>query len=159
VAGVLSSLPIVNLGNVCCCLWIISGGVIAAYVRQQDQETPLAPADGALVGLLAGLVGAVVALVVSIPIDLIATPLQRGILERLRQSAVEMPPELRDAIDNVISSRQSGGMAGFIVVRVLSFFFSLVVGGAVSTVGGLLGAVIFGRSTGASVAPPPPSEG
>jgi hypothetical protein len=159
VAGVLSSLPIVNLGNVCCCLWIISGGVIAAYVMQQDQETPLAPVDGALAGLLAGLVGAVVALVVSIPIDLIATPLQRGILERLRQNAVEMPPQLRDAIDEVINSRQGGGTAGFIVVRVLSFFFSLVVGGAVSAVGGLLGAVIFGRSRGTSVAPPPPSEG
>jgi hypothetical protein len=159
VAGVLSSLPIVNLGNFCCCLWIISGGVIAAYVMQQDQETPLTPADGALVGLLAGLMGAVIALVVSIPIDLIAMPLQRGILERLRQSAVEMPPELRDAIDNVINSRQGGGMAGFIVVRVVSFFFSLFVGGAASAVGGLLGAVIFGRSRGASVAPPPPLEG
>jgi hypothetical protein len=159
VAGVLSSLPVVNLGNACCCLWIISGGVIAAYVMQQDQQTPLTPADGALVGLLAGLAGAVIALVVSIPIDLIAAPLQRGILERLRQSAVEMPPELRDAIDNMINSRQGGGTAGFILLRAVSFFLSLFVGGAVSAVGGLLGAVIFGRSSGASAAPPLPPEG
>ena len=59
-AGVLSSLPVINLGNACCCLWIVSGGVIAAYVMQQDQQTPLTPADGALVGLLAGLLGAVI---------------------------------------------------------------------------------------------------
>jgi hypothetical protein len=156
---VLSSLPVINLGNACCCLWIVSGGVIAAYLMQQDQQTALTPGDGALVGLLAGLVGAVVALVVSIPIDLIASPLQRGILERLRQSAAEMPPEVRDAIDNMINSREGGGMAGFIVMRVASFFLSLFVGGAVSAVGGLLGAVIFGRSSGTALAPPGPPEG
>jgi hypothetical protein len=159
VAGVLSSLPVINLANACCCLWIVSGGLIAAYVMQQDQATPLTPGDGALVGLLAGIVGAVVALVVSIPIDLIAAPLQRGLLERLRQSAVEMPPEVRDAIDNMIRSRERGGMVGFVVVRVATFFLSLFVGGAVSTVGGLLGAVIFRRSSNAGLAPPPPPEG
>jgi len=159
VAGVLSSLPIIYLGNACCCLWIVSGGVIAAYVMQQDQQTPLTPADGALVGLLAGIVGAVVALVVSIPIEMIAAPFERGILERLRQSAGEMPPEVRDAIDNVINSRQGGGMLGFMVLRLAGFFISLFVGGAASTVGGLLGAVMFGRSRGASLAPPPPPEG
>jgi hypothetical protein len=155
VAGVLSALPVINVGNACCCLWVVSGGVIAAYVMQQDQQTSLTPADGALVGLLAGIVGAVVALVVSIPIDLIAAPMQRAILERLRQSAVEMPPELRNAIDDMINSRDSG-MAGFVVLRVASFFLSLFIGGAASAVGGLLGAAIFGRSSGASLAPPPP---
>jgi hypothetical protein len=159
VAGVLSALPVVNFFNACCCLWIVSGGVIAAYAMQQDQQTPLTPADGALVGLLAGLFGAVVALVVSIPIDLIAGPLQRAILEKLRQSAIEMPPELRDAIDNMLTARQGSSMAGLIVLRVASFVVSLFVGGAVSAVGGLLGAVIFGRSRGASVAPPAPPEG
>jgi hypothetical protein len=156
VAGVLSALPVINVGNACCCLWVVSGGVIAAYVMQQDQQTSLTPADGALVGLLAGIVGAVVALVVSIPIDLIAAPMQRAILERLRQSAVELPPELRNAIDDMINSRDSGGMAGFVVLRVASFFLSLFIGGAASAVGGLLGAAIFGRSSGASLAPPPP---
>jgi len=155
VAGVLSSLPIIYLGNACCCLWIVSGGVIAAYVLQQDRQTPLTPADGALVGLLAGVVGAVVALVVSIPIEMIAAPVERGILERLRQNA-EMPPEVRDALDNLINSREGGGTLRFVVLRVAGFFVSLFVGGAVSAVGGLLGAVIFGRSRGPSPVPPPP---
>ena len=30
--GVLSALPIVSAGNYCCCLWVISGGLVAAYV-------------------------------------------------------------------------------------------------------------------------------
>jgi len=159
VAGTLSSLPIINLGNACCCLWVVSGGVIAAYVLQQDQQTPVTPGDGALVGLLAGLVGAVVALVVSIPIEMIAAPFERGIVERLRQGAGEMPPELRDALDNLINSREGGGTFGFVVLRAATFVVSLFVGGAVSAVGGLLGAVIFSRSRGPSPLPPPPTEG
>src|SRR6478609_1416900 len=113
---------------------------------QQDQQTALTPGDGALVGLLAGIVGAVVALVVSITIEMIAAPLERGLLERLRQGAGEMPPEVRDALDNLINSREGSGMLGFVILRVASFFVSLFVGGAVSAVGGLLGAVVFGRS-------------
>src|SRR3712207_3305780 len=58
--GVLSSLPIVKIGNVCCCLWVISGGVLAAWVMQQNTTRPVTPGEGALVGLLAGLVGAAV---------------------------------------------------------------------------------------------------
>ena len=61
--GVLSALPLVAAGN-CCCLWVISGGAIAAYLLQQNQTAPLTPADGALVGLLAGLIGAIVHFVV-----------------------------------------------------------------------------------------------
>src|SRR5207247_2299037 len=40
VSGVLSALPIVQAGNICCCLWIILGGVAAAFVLQQRQPTP-----------------------------------------------------------------------------------------------------------------------
>jgi hypothetical protein len=28
--GVLSALPLVNLGNCCCCLWVLVGGGLAA---------------------------------------------------------------------------------------------------------------------------------
>ena len=72
VMGVLSALPIIAVGNVCCCLWVISGGVVAAYVLQQGQPQPITPADGAFVGFLAGLLGAFVYLVISVPIDVVA---------------------------------------------------------------------------------------
>ena len=32
VMGVLSALPLVGpFGNACCCLWVVSGGLVAAY--------------------------------------------------------------------------------------------------------------------------------
>ena len=84
--GVLSALPLVNVGNACCCLWVVSGGVVAAYVLQQNQSTPIEPGDAALAGLLAGLFGAVVTVVVSLPLDLIVGPFYR----ELAQRAVDM---------------------------------------------------------------------
>ena len=38
--GVLSALPIVSAGNLCCCLWVLSGGALAAYLLQQNQPVP-----------------------------------------------------------------------------------------------------------------------
>ena len=51
VMGVLSALPLISAGNLCCCLWIICGGVVAAYMLQQNSETPITQSDGALVGM------------------------------------------------------------------------------------------------------------
>ena len=45
VLGVLSGLPLVNMGNACCCLWVIAGGVIAAYLLQQRQSVPITSGD------------------------------------------------------------------------------------------------------------------
>ena len=32
----LSALPLVNAANCCCCLWVVLGGVLAAYLQQQS---------------------------------------------------------------------------------------------------------------------------
>src|SRR5437016_305006 len=91
VMGVLSALPIVSVGNACCCLWVVSGGIVAAYVLQQNQPAPTTPGDGALVGLLAGLFGAAVVAVLSIPIGLLVGPSERRIMERVLDSIGNMP--------------------------------------------------------------------
>ena len=96
--GVLSALPIISAGNVCCCLWVVSGGAIAAYLFQQERAAPITPGDGALVGLLAGIAGAVVRSLVSIPIDLLAGPTERAMLQRFLDMGT-FPPEARDFLE------------------------------------------------------------
>jgi hypothetical protein len=134
--GVLSALPIVAFGNVCCCLWVISGGVVAAYALQQRQSTPIDPGDGVLVGLLAGLIGTVVYLVVSIPLSILIAPFEQAVIERLVQAG-NLPPELRDYANRSIGLRAAA--------IAFDFMIRLFLGAIFSTIGGVLGAVFFAK--------------
>ena len=49
--GVLSALPVVQICN-CCCLWIIGGGLLAAYLQQQNQPVSLTLAQFKKRGLI-----------------------------------------------------------------------------------------------------------
>ena len=133
--GVLSALPIIAVGNVCCCLWVISGGVAAAYVLQQGQSQPITPADGAFVGFLSGLLGAFVYLAISIPIDLTIGPMERAIARRVMEN-MGGAEGFRSYLDR---SEMVTGPIRFVV----NFLTMLFVGAIFSTIGGLLGALIF----------------
>jgi hypothetical protein len=148
VGGVLSALPLISGGNLCCCLWIVSGGAVAAYVLQQNHTLPIAAGDGALVGLLAGLVGAFVYLVLSIPINLLVAPMERVLFDRL-ETMSNLPPELREYARNSVSA---GARAVF------GFVFMLVLGAIFSTLGGLLGALVFGKKMPPGAIDAPPSS-
>ena len=45
--GVLSALPLVNAGNCCCCLWVLMGGALAVYLRQQNSPYSVPASEGA----------------------------------------------------------------------------------------------------------------
>src|SRR4051812_18762387 len=107
VMGVLSALPLVSVGNACCCLWVVSGGIVAAYVLQQNQAIPITPGDGALVGLLAGLFGALVQAVLAVPITLLVGPMERELVQRILDMTGNIPPDIRDALERY--SRGDGG--------------------------------------------------
>jgi hypothetical protein len=133
VMGTLSALPIINAGN-CCCLWMVSGGAIAAYVLQQNQETPITPGDGALAGFLAGIVGAMIYLLLSIPITILMAPMLSVMRERIINNSGNIPPEFRQYL---------GTYMGGVFQVMVGFIFTLVFGAIFSTLGGLLGAAIF----------------
>lgn len=143
--GVLSALPVVNL---CCCLWILGGGVLAAWLMQQNHPDPIGLLEGALVGLLAGIIGAVVFLFVAWPITLAIQPMLQSWSERMLEGASDVPPEVRDAI---------GQMTGSGARLLLLFFVNLTFGVVFAPLGGLLGAVIFRKPKPPEV-PPVPSD-
>ena len=143
VMGVLSALPIISVGNSCCCLWIMSGGFVAAYLLQQGQEAPIAPGDGALTGLLAGVAGAFIYLVISVPIDLVLGPMEREMIRRLVEnvSGAEGFRNYADRADLVAAPIRAA----------IGFIFMLFLGAIFSTIGGLIGAMVFRKT------PPPVS--
>jgi hypothetical protein len=135
--GVLSALPVISAGNLCCCMWIVAGGMLAAYLDQAPSRRNNLP-RGALDGLLAGIIGAFVWLVLSPVIDTLMGPLQERMLSML-ETASEIPPEVRVWLDEV-RDRSSGPLR-----YLAGFMFHLVAGVIFATVGGLLGALFFWR--------------
>jgi hypothetical protein len=139
--GALSALPVISIGNLCCCLWVISGGVLAAYLLQSNTPEPITTGDGAIVGLLAGVFGAVVQIIISIPVRLLMGPFQAAMMQRLLENP-DMPPAFR----TMMASTATVTVIGLII----HFFFALVVGAVFATIGGIIGAAIFAKKV-----PPP----
>jgi len=145
VIGVLSALPIVQYGNCCCCLWIVAGGMLAVYLRQQSSTFAVTSSEGALVGLLAGAIGGIIAVVLSGVIQSILGPFERQLLERIVTSRPDLfPPEMSQTIERAEASRGA--------LRIVLGMVSMLVAGTVfGMLGGLLGVAVFKKD-----APPPP---
>jgi hypothetical protein len=137
--GVLTALPLISAGNICCCLWVLSGGAAAAYVLQQGQPDPITPADGALVGLLAGLGGAVVYLIVALPVDILLGPMEREMMRRMVENMGGGAEGFRNYADRA-------DLMSAPVRAAVGFVFWLFIGAIFSTIGGLLGALMFKKS-------------
>jgi hypothetical protein len=148
--GALSSLPIVSAGNCCCGLWFVTAGVLAAWLMQQNQPFPITLGDGALAGLLASVAGTVVWAILYIPLQAVTGVWQRQFTDRLLDSAGDLPPNFREILEN------SQGPGHLVVGLIIGFLFMLVVGGAFTTLGGLLGALMFKKDGPPQPGPPPP---
>jgi hypothetical protein len=141
--GVVSALPIVSALNSCCCLWLVTGGLLAAYVMQQNHPAPIALGDGAAVGFLSGLAGMAVLVVVSQALSVFhVAGLEEGLRGISAPSDTGMSPEVSEMLRRM-DPRLLAIVGGAIFV---------FVGLAASTVGGTIGAVLFRR---AAPAPPP----
>ena len=139
--GVLSSLPIVNWLN-CCCLWVVVGGVLTTYLKQQQQTDPLETADAVLAGLIAGAIGALLFWLVQATVLTSTAPILQERLREAFDQNPDMPQEWRDRFMSLMTGR------AFIA---LMLAFTLPVYAVFSMLGGLLGLAFFRKKT-----PPPP---
>ena len=145
--GVLSALPLINIGNCCCCLWVLMGGALAVYLRQQNSPYAVPASEGALVGLLAGLIGGVVAGLLSIPLQAMTSGFQQQMLERILSTNPDMPAEARDAMERCATGSALQTVGALINVVVFTIFGML---------GGLLGVAVFKKNAPPPPPPPPP---
>ena len=147
VIGILSVIPFVSAGNLCCCLWAIVGGMLATQMYVKNSPTPVNAGDGAIVGALAGLVGGIIAFVLGVPIAYAMGPTMRNLLvsliENMDPQQAEMMRRQFEASGDAIAPLLVQGL----ITSVLLFLFAIV--------GGLLGVPIFEKRKG-DVPPPPP---
>jgi hypothetical protein len=150
VMGVLSALPGVSLGNCCCCAWLVTGGLVAAYMLQSGTPQPITLGDGGLVGLLAGLFGAVVNMLISVPVNLLTGPIQQQLVQRFADSQPDLPENVRKMLDNMGAGTVS------VIGTIMGFFMMLVLGAIFSSLGGVLGAFFFKKKMAPAPPAPPP---
>ena len=139
--GVASSVPILNLANIACCLLVVGGGFLAAFLYMKDAP-PAAKAPlgiGLKLGLLAGLFGAVTYALVSIPFALLAPDLAAAGLPPI--DVLDLPPEVASALSSPVT---------------LAIFFSLpglIIDPFFCGIGGLIGVAIFNKKPPAAESP------
>jgi hypothetical protein len=148
--GVLSALPVISIGNFCCCAWVVFGGALAAYLLQQNDPNPVNVGDGAVVGLMAGVFGAIVGSVLSIGVTMLAGPFQAQMIDWVLNTARDLPPEARSMLEEMRGGVMGSALAG--IGFIVGLVFSLVVYSIFGLLGGLLGAVMFKKP----LPPPPP---
>jgi hypothetical protein len=151
--GLLSSLPIINMGNCLCCAWVLGGGAIATLLlAKQKPSGPsgITPGDGAFVGVLSGLFGALVATVVSIPVRLISARFfesqQQAMEEALREIGAE--GAIRDLALRVASPEIS------VVTLLFTFFMNLLMFSLFAMIGGILTVAILKKREAGGQQPP-----
>lgn len=151
--GVLSALPLIELGNCACCLWVVGGGLITAYLLQQGQAARLEMGDGALGGFLAGVAGAAICAALTVPIRLAAGSLAD---QAFPIDDLDAPPEVLEMIEFLQQVSESVAL-----MALFTFVFMLIAGAIFSTVGGMLGVLFFRKDappTGPDGAPPRPGD-
>jgi len=143
--GVLSSIPIVNLGNFICCMWVIGGGALAAWMLTKQRPGGAATVsygDGAFVGVLSGLFGAIIATLFQLPFRLLfagAIGSQREEFEELLNGFPEIEGFMRELILRLVSPEIS-----FVTV-LATFFVNLVTFSLFAMIGGVLYVAVTGR--------------
>lgn len=142
--GLLSVIPLVNMGNCVCCLWIILGGAVASGIYARSSPYPVSLGDGTLTGLLAAIPMVLIYIVIGIPLNLILGQLQPEIAAQIYE-AITGDAGMAEMMRH--QARQP--LAGQIIGIVIGVVFWVLLAAGFSTLGGLIGAAIFaGRDPG-----------
>ena len=150
VLGLLSVIPILSLGNACCCLWAILGGALASNLYIKKSPTPANAGDGAILGAMAGLVGAVITLVIGIPLSLLLGGVMSGLLLDMLKNMDPQQAEMM-RVQMEASQTLAGAIVNGLILAVCLVIFA--------TLGGLIGIPIFEKRKGVGMPPPPPTPG
>ena len=151
--GVLSAIPAFSCG---CCIWIIGGGTLAAYLLVKESAAVVTLGQGVLLGLFAGIIGAVIFALFQIPL-LIMSPETGAEVAKQVQSLMDQwpgfPQESREEFSRLASKD------GFIyILYSSSVFMQLFAGCLLAMLGGALGVAIFEKRKAKGTDQEPPME-
>ncbi len=140
-SGVLSAIPFVNC---LCCVWVIAGGFLAAYLLSKESPDSLTTGDGVIVGIFAGITGSIVDTIVSLPFDALMrnSEFWRSLLNKVSEYAQDLPAEMQGLLE-------SGPFSGPVSISwmLLGLVFSMVIFSVFSALGGIIGVSFFKKKS------------
>lgn len=147
IAGVamalLSSIPVISLGNCLLCGWMWGGGMLSVYLyRRSATDAIVTTGQGATLGALAGVIGGVIGAILGAALTAIGGGFTAGLAQAAQQLQATNP-EAAQALQQFAGSG-SAGVAGFLASLILGTIFYVLFG----AIGGAIGASLFkGRTT------------
>ncbi|HEV2798929.1 MAG TPA: hypothetical protein VGW12_00435 [Pyrinomonadaceae bacterium] len=155
--GLLSAIPPISLANLCCCIWVLGGGALAARLYIQRSQTPVMLGQGAELGALSGVVGTIVAHGIGIPLGLLlGDPFNRFLVRVFENFNPQVAEEVRKQVE--IAQAQSFVEKLPVILGTAALNTIIYIG--FGALGGLLGVKLFEkRQTTLNNAPPPPPAG
>ena len=135
---------VVPFAGCCNCLLPIAAGILAVYLYTKNSPVAIDPKDGAMLGAIAGVAGGLLNLIIGTPLSyFVNSAVMSAQFAQLRDQGVSLPESLT-------------GFALFFVMGIVGAIFFTIL----ATIGGLIGAAIFGKKgaggVGGSTMPPPP---
>lgn len=163
IVGVLSVIPLVNTGNVCCCLWAWIGGAVAAKLLINGSPRPVTIAEGAKIGLLAGGLGAFIRLFIGLPIELVTLPWQLRLADKFAKDSNN--ERLQEFLKPMIEQFETQGLGQQIIGMLPGAIIGAVVLLGFTVLGGIVGVKLFEKRQNQTPPPydssnyPPPPAG
>jgi hypothetical protein len=147
VIGLLSGLPVIQLGNCFCCLWVITGAAFAAYLFSRETTISLKAGDGAIVGMFSGIIGAVISSIINLPFRTLNQKIVARFLEKLPEYGGEFPQDM-----NLWLKR---GAEFSLPLFMLGLVISVIIYALFGALGGIIGISLFGKKKISPETPPP----
>jgi len=139
-AGVASAIPFLNC---LCCLWVIGGAMLSAYLLSERNPAPLRTGDGLLVGVLSGIFGGVIHAILKIPFGPIYLDTSKRFLASLSRFVQEIPSNWEEQLETIASLTPSLFVLDLLLSCLLFAFFGAI--------GGLIGISLYGQKTAGGV--------
>ncbi|HLG18112.1 MAG TPA: hypothetical protein VJH03_26965 [Blastocatellia bacterium] len=159
--GALSSIPFVNWANLCCCLWVVIGGAVAARTLiNRSPVFPVTSGDGAAVGAITGAISAGVYLVLGIPLALLTNELVISFMQNLLSGVQD--PNVRRAFEDAVRQARTQSIGEQLGGALLQWLIVSALAVGFATLGGVIGVAIFEKRKGQPMppsAPQPPYGG
>jgi hypothetical protein len=142
--GLLSSIPFISAGNYFCCMWVLGGGALAAYLLIQQRPNGITYGDGAFGGVLSGLFGSVVATIVSIPVRYLGRQMLESQKDAVEQ-AIKDVPGLEGPMRDLLMRMASPEISPFTLT--VTFISNLLIFSLFAMIGGILMVAVLQRRT------------